>query len=400
MARERGEMMELPQGFRFAGIHTGIKPDAARKDLALVVSDRPAAAAGVYTTNLVCAAPVKVCRRRTPSEKTRAIVINSGNANACTGDGGIKDAEEITAAVAESISAKPEEVLICSTGVIGHRLPMTPFRTGVPKLAAALRADGAGFEDAADAIMTTDTRRKTAVRTLDVGGKPVRIAGFCKGAAMIGPNMATMLAFVVTDLAAPAAALGPLLAAAVDKSFHCVGVEGHTSTNDTVLLLANGASGVPLASAPEFGKVLAEVCEELSRQIAEDAEGATKLVKIEVRGAVDEPGARKIARTIAESALVKTALFGNDPNWGRIVSAAGYAGVPFKEEETSLKVNGSLLFENGAPTKFDKAAEGERLRGSRDVAVELSVGTGPGFCRFWTCDLSYDYVRLNAEYTT
>ncbi|HVJ81349.1 MAG TPA: bifunctional glutamate N-acetyltransferase/amino-acid acetyltransferase ArgJ, partial [Planctomycetia bacterium] len=338
MARERGEMMELPQGFRFAGIHTGIKPDAARKDLALVVSDRPAAAAGVYTTNLVCAAPVKVCRRRTPSEKTRAIVINSGNANACTGDGGIKDAEEITAAVAESISAKPEEVLICSTGVIGHRLPMTPFRTGVPKLAAALRADGAGFEDAADAIMTTDTRRKTAVRTLDVGGKPVRIAGFCKGAAMIGPNMATMLAFVVTDLAAPAAALGPLLAAAVDKSFHCVGVEGHTSTNDTVLLLANGASGVPLASAPEFGKVLAEVCEELSRQIAEDAEGATKLVKIEVRGAVDEPGARKIARTIAESALVKTALFGNDPNWGRIVSAAGYAGVPFKEEETSLKV--------------------------------------------------------------
>jgi glutamate N-acetyltransferase/amino-acid N-acetyltransferase len=400
MARERGETMELPLGFRFAGIHAGIKPDAARKDLALVVSDRPAAAAGVYTTNLVCAAPVKVCRKRTPSDKSRAIVINSGNANACTGDGGIKDAEEITASVAESIGASPDQVLMCSTGVIGHRLPMSPFRTGVPKLAAALLPDGQGFDAAADAIMTTDTRRKVAVRTIDVGGKPIRIAGFCKGAAMIGPNMATMLAFVVTDLHAPAAALGPLLSAAVDKSFHCVGVEGHTSTNDTVLLMANGASGVSLASVPEFGNVLAEVCEELSRQIAEDAEGATKLVKIEVRGAADDAGARKIARTIAESALVKTALFGNDPNWGRIVSAAGYAGVPFKEEETSLKVNGSLLFENGAPTRFDKAAEGERLRASRDVAVDLSVGNGQGFCRFWTCDLSYDYVRLNAEYTT
>ena len=393
----------IPRGFRFAGVHCGIKQDAAREDLSLIVTTAPAVAAGVYTQNLVYAAPVAVDRRRTPSSSIRVIVTNSGNANACTGERGERDALEMARLAATACGAAPEQALVMSTGIIGHFLPLDKIATGIKAAAASLAGDPAAFLAAARGITTTDKSHKVASRLLQVAGGTVTLAGMAKGAGMIGPNMATLLGVVMTDAALTPDAAQAALTAAVADSFNCICVEGHTSTNDTVLLLASGAScPQPLAGTDlvQFTQTLRELCIELARQIPDDGEGATHLITIDVRGCVTRDDARRIAQTIAHSALVKTAIAGGDPNWGRIVSAAGYAGVPFDPQRVSLTLNGTLLFERGAPVKFDAATVSQSIRQHRETHLELQLSEGDAGIRFWTSDLTVDYVRFNADYHT
>jgi glutamate N-acetyltransferase/amino-acid N-acetyltransferase len=392
----------LAHGYRYAGVVSKLRSEPDRRDVAVVISETPASAAGVFTQNRVCAAPVQVSRARLPRADARAIVVCSGNANACTGEQGLRDAERMAAIVAQDIGCSPEQVLVASTGVIGRPLPMPILEAGIPKAIAAATEGATALDDAAHAILTTDTRIKVATRELRLPSGPVRITGFAKGAAMIGPNMATMLGFVLTDAAVAPPLLHDILRRAVDPTFNCISVEGHTSTNDTVFLLANG-TGPSLEGddARRFGTEVFEVCEELARAIAADAEGASHLIKLEVEGCRSFAEARLIAKAVADSALVKTAIFGADPNWGRIVSAAGYAGVPFAENELSLWMGDLLLYRDGQPLPFDEATASAYLRQNREVVFRLRFsGGGPGRCTFYTSDLTYDYVRLNADYTT
>ena len=393
--------MKLPKGFRFAGQYSGVKKNATKRDLSLIVSDRDASGVGMFTTNRVCAAPVQVCRERLPSSKIRAIVVNSGNANACTGEQGLLDAKEMTATTASGLKVDTTQVLVCSTGVIGRPMPMDKVRTGIEELVPKLSSENSAFEDAANGILTTDTRIKTTFRQIKVGAKEIRIAGFAKGAAMIGPNMATMLAFLITDADAPPEVLAPIIRRAVDRSFHAISVEGHTSTNDSVILLANGASGQSIETVrDEFAHAIEEAAIELAIAIVDDGEEATHRLTIDVVGTRTEEEAQRIAKAVADSPLVKTAVFGNDPNWGRICSAAGYAGVEFAEKDLSLRVNGTLLYDHGMPTAFDAKTESDLMKANREVRIELTFELGKASCRFWSTDLSTGYVRFNAEYTT
>jgi glutamate N-acetyltransferase / amino-acid N-acetyltransferase len=388
----------IADGYRFAGVHCGIRPDPNRLDLALVVSDEPASVAGVFTQNRVCAAPVQVCRERVPTGKGRGVVICSGNANACTGKQGVMDAKQMAAIAAEAVGCKPKHMLVCSTGVIGRPLPMKAIEPGIGKAAAALQPGEAALKQAAQAIITTDTKIK--VHTSTAGG--ATITAFAKGAAMIGPNMATMLGFVLTDAGIDPDELAKLARRAVGQSFNCISVEGHTSTNDTVLFFANGkgAKMIGKTELNRFGDALAETCSQLAQQIAGDAEGASHLVKIEVSGLRNDKEAHRVAKTIADSALVKTAIFGADPNWGRIVSAAGYAGVEFAEKDLSLTMGDFLLYKKGTPQEFDAKAASAYLKNNCEVEFHLAFTLGNGSCKFWTCDLTYEYVKLNADYTT
>jgi len=397
------ELIPLPAGFSAAGVHCGIKSDAAKLDLALFVSDRPCTAAGVFTTNLVCGAPVKVSRERLPRSTARAVVVNSGNSNAATGDRGIADARTMTQLVAAQIGAAAEDVLVCSTGVIGRFLPMDRFEAGIPLAAGQRAATSDAFHLAARAMMTTDTFPKQATATLELGGKPVRISGACKGAAMIAPNMATMLCVIMTDAAIPADLLAASLTRAVSDSFNCISVDGHESTSDSVIVLANGASGGSPASDTEaeaFQHALHQVAMKLATDIIRDAEGAHHFVELNVTGCRTRDEAFQIAKSIADSPLVKTAICGADPNWGRIVSAAGYAGVPLQEADMSLVVNGFLLYRDGAPVAFDAAQVSASLLDNREVTIDLTLTHGTASVRFWTCDLTKEYVELNADYTT
>lgn len=389
----------LPLGFRTAGHACGIKSDPTKLDLALFVADDPCTAAGVFTQNRVVGAPVKVSRSRVPSSSVRAVVINSGCSNACTGDRGITDAKHMTAIVAEQLGCAETDVLVCSTGVIGHFLPMDKLAAGIPAAVAKLQAASVEFESAARGIMTTDTVPKQAVRQVTINGQTVTVSGACKGAAMIAPNMATMLGVVMTDAGLSRDAATPLLKAAVDTSFNCISVDQHTSTSDTVLLLANGASGVECDDSPEFREALTEVCQSLSQQIIRDAEGAGHFVTVDVMGAKTYADAHKMAKAVADSPLVKTAITGNDPNWGRIVSAAGYAGVPFEEADCSLAINGLEVYHEGAPTDYDANAVSAAMA-TGEVHIELTFTLGDANCRCWTCDLTAEYVRLNSDYTT
>jgi glutamate N-acetyltransferase/amino-acid N-acetyltransferase len=392
---------QLARGFRYAGVHSGLRPDPDRLDLALVVSDHPATAAGVFTQNRVCAAPVQVCRERLPRNDARGVVICSGNANACTGEQGLLDARRMAALAAESVRCQPEQMLVCSTGVIGRLLPMQVFETGIPRAARELQPGAESLEHAARAILTTDTRIKVRTRSLALPGGEVRLTGFAKGAAMIGPNMATMLAFVLMDAGVPADHLANLAKRAAATTFNCVSVEGHTSTNDTLLLLANGSAGqVQGPALTLFDSAVTAVCQDLARDMAEDAEGASHLVTIEVEGLRDDAEAHRVAKTIAESALVKTAIFGADPNWGRFVSAAGYSGVVFAEKDLSLWLGDLPLYREGAPLPFDAATASAYLKHNREILLRLRFTLGTGRCTFWTCDLTHDYIRLNADYTT
>ena len=394
---------ELPQSFRTAGIACGVKGDPAILDLALFVSDVPGTAAGVFTQNKVCGAPVKVSRERVPSSDVRAVVINSGNANACTGDRGLADADRMTELVAEQIGCESRNVLVCSTGLIGHFLPLERLETGIPTVAAVLNNDADGYLNAAKGMMTTDTFPKQATRSLELNGQRIQISGAAKGAAMIGPNMATMLCVVMTDAELSPEDADTAIRDSVNQSFNCISVEGHTSTSDTVLLLANGAAGTgPLSNddLAHFKTSLDEVTIELARAIIQDAEGADHLITIDVQGLLTREDAYKIAKTVADDALVKTAITGADPNWGRIVSCCGRAGVDLAETDISLSINGTLIYKRGNPVEYDEQKLSNEMRDNRDVDVVLSFPFGDASVRFWASDLTQEYVRLNSEYTT
>lgn len=415
--------IRLPKGFRAAGVCCGVKR-SGKLDLTLVVSDRPAVAAGVYTKNLVCAAPVTVDRERTPSESIRVVAINSGVANACTGERGVADARQMAAWAAEAVGAEAEQALVMSTGVIGSMLPMEKIQTGIRLAAGELGDDARSLDNASRAIMTTDTVPKVRGREVEIGGVRTRVTGIAKGAAMIGPNMGTMLSLVMTDAPLRMQDAQAALVEAMEDSFHCISVDGHMSTNDTVILLANGAAGSPSPNpTPErggesrqragssttplegkalddFRATLSEVCEDLAQAIPADGEGATHLITVEVHGCRSRQEALRIGKTIADSPLVKTAIAGADPNWGRIVSAAGYAGVPFDPAKVSLHLNGLLLYERGAPVDFDADVVSKSISADRDTSIVLILEEGKACARFWTTDLTAEYVRLNADYHT
>ena len=395
--------IHLPLGFRFAGLHAGIKRNPNKEDLTLVHCPGGAVAAGVYTTNLVFAAPVAVDRARTPAGDIRVVIVNSGNANACTGERGLSDAREMTRLAAVAVGAKEEQALVMSTGVIGHFLPMDKIAAGTTAAAAKLAADETSFLAAARGILTTDKGIKVSSRTVTIGGTTYRLAGMCKGAGMIGPQMATMLCVVATDAMLMPSEAQAALKYGADQSFNCISVEGHMSTNDTVLLLASGAADKkPLdnKTLPQFEAALCELCIELARQIADDGEGASHLITIDIHGCKTRDHARRIAQTVANSALVKTAIAGGDPNWGRIVSAAGYAGVPFDPAGVDLSLNGHLLYERGAPVAFDAKIVSASIKANRETSLVLHFRDGSANLRFWTSDLNVEYVRFNADYTT
>ncbi|AMV39787.1 bifunctional glutamate N-acetyltransferase/amino-acid acetyltransferase ArgJ [Planctomyces sp. SH-PL62] len=388
----------VPQGFRASAVKAGVKPSGGL-DLALLAADVPCTAAGTFTTNRVCAAPVRWCRELVPSETIRAVVVNAGNANAATGAQGEANVRRTAEVAAGLVGCDARQVLIASTGVIGHQLPMEKIEAGLRAAAPGLSTDPESFRTAAQAILTTDTRTKIVSRS--VGG--ASLFGMAKGAAMIGPRMATMLAFLTTDARIAPADLQAVLSEAVEESFNCLSVEGHTSTNDTVLLLASGlASSDPLRgeALKSFAGELHDACQTLAQEMAADGEGSTHFITIDVEGCSDREEARTLARAVADSPLVKTAIHGADPNWGRIVSAAGYAGVPFEETELSLWINGVSVYERGTPTAFDAAALSADLRANRAVHLRLLFARGPASIRFWTCDLTAEYVHLNADYTT
>lgn len=394
---------QLPKGFKAAGVYSGVKRNTSKLDLSLIVSETPAVATGVFTKNIVCGAPVALNRERTPSDSIRAVVINSGVANACTGDQGYQDAVQMAVETANACGVDQEQVLVMSTGLIGELLPMQKIVPGIQAAAEVLDADEESLIAAARGMMTTDTKHKIRSRVVELAGKEVHVTGIAKGAAMIGPNMATMLALIMTDAAVSVEDAKAGLKDAVDESFNCISVDGHTSTSDTVLLMANGAAGGPVLSGKELSKfqaTLVEVCEDLAQSIPEDGEGASHLITVEVHGCESREDAVKIAKTVADSPLVKTAVAGNDPNWGRIVSAAGYAGISFDPTKVSLLLNGILLYEHGAPVDFDAATVSESMRADRNTAILLIFDEGPAAARFWTTDLTSEYVRLNADYHT
>lgn len=400
-----------PKGFRAAGIAAGLKPSGAL-DLALIVSDTDAIAAGVYTLSQVRAACVDYCQQRLEAKPYgRAIVINAGQANACTGPQGWQDAVTTCENVAAALQVPVESVLVASTGVIGQRIKMDALLAGIPKVVAALSETGS--EDAAKAIVTTDLVTKSIALELDWDGRPVRIGGIAKGSGMIHPNMATMLAFITCDAAVSSSLWQSMLSRAIAHSFNQITVDGDTSTNDCVLALANGESRTPAITEPgpeadRLEAMLTAVCDYLAKAIARDGEGATCLIEVVVTGAADDASARQIAKVVAGSSLLKCAIFGHDPNWGRIAAAAGRAGISFDQGDLRIQLGDFVLMEHGQPLPFDRpaasdylkqATQGEYLK-TDTVLIQISVGHGHGSGIAWGCDFSYDYVRINAEYTT
>jgi len=400
-----------PKGFKAAGIAAGLKPSGA-PDLALIWSEREAIAAGVFTTSQVRAACVDYCRQRLSRKPTaHAILCNAGQANAATGEQGWRDAIESAELLAAAIGVPAESVLVASTGVIGQRIKMDQLRAGIPKLVEAA-SENAG-EDAARAIITTDLVTKSIALETMLEGRPVRIGGISKGSGMIHPNMATMLGFVTCDAAISPPLWQEMVSRAADRSFNQITVDGDTSTNDTLLALANGESRTAAITemspaAEKLEAMLTEVCIHLAKAIARDGEGATCLLEIVVEGAPDDASARQVARTVAGSSLLKAAVYGRDPNWGRIAAAAGRAGMPFEQTDLRIQLGDFLLMERGQPLPFDRpaasqylkqAAEGVYLQ-SDTVRIAITLGPGSGQGTAWGCDLSYDYVKINAEYTT
>jgi len=395
--------VKIPRGFRFGGVAAGLKPQ--RRDLALVVSDHPAAAAGVFTVNKACAAPVLDARPRVPAEGMRAVIANSGNANALTGPGGVDDVGVVRGAVADVLGIQKRAVLAASTGVIGARLPTMKILAALPALAEQL---GDHPDLAAEAIMTTDTRPKMAAREVSLGGKQAVISCIAKGSGMLAPQLATAIALVTTDAAITPRALQEALSRAVRNTFNMLTVDGDMSTNDTVLALANGLAGNRRIEGPgpdleTFETALADLFGEMARAMAADGEGATKLLEVVVTGAPSDEAARDCARSIASSPLVKAAVFGADPNWGRILSTvgarAGSQGWPIDPFRARVALQGVTVFQGGAPVDIDREALRARMRETRvDVLVELADGAERAVA--WGCDLSYDYVKINADYTS
>lgn len=397
--------MSVPNGFKFSGVTCGLK-ESGTLDLALIATDSPCVVAGVYTQNVVRAASIDWNRSITPSANFRAVVINSGNANACTGDQGAEDNLQMAREVAQKLGAKPEQICVLSTGVIGHMLPMKKVSHGIETACKEATNSQENFELASEAIMTTDKGPKRISTVIDLAGEPNRrftLAGFAKGAGMIGPNMATMLAVITTDAKLSAQDAQNVLQYAADHSFNRISVEGHTSTNDALLLICNGDSGVEISEPSDlerFRNALTTSCIGLAKKIPSDGEGATHLVEIQISGAVSDAEADRVARTIAASALVKTAITGADPNWGRIVSAAGYSGAEMSVDQTELKLNGHIVFQSGQPISFDEKTVSQAMASQFETTIELKIGSGPGSSTHWTSDLTVDYVKFNSEYTT
>jgi glutamate N-acetyltransferase/amino-acid N-acetyltransferase len=389
--------LTAPNGFRAAGITAGLKA-SGRPDLALLLAPEGAVCAGTFTTSRVRAACVDLCAERLAASggHARAVLTNSGQANACTGERGLADSLTITAALADHLGVASEEVLICSTGVIGVPIPLDTLLAGLPPLVAALGPDGGAA--AAQAILTTDLVDKQIALEADLGGRRVRIGGMAKGSGMIHPQMATMLGFLSCDAGVPAEDWQAIVRRAVDRSFNAITVDGDTSTNDTLLAFAAGEPLDPAClDALEEGVTAAAA--HLARAIARDGEGATCLIEVRVEGAGDDAGARAMARTVCGSSLVKCAVHGRDPNWGRIVAAAGRAGVAFDPEAVALWLGPHQLMALGQPLAFDRPAASDYLRND-PVVIRLHVGDGPGQGMAWGCDLSDQYVRINADYTT
>jgi len=387
-----------PKGFKASGVACGIK-QSGNKDMAVVVSDKMASAAAVFTTNKLAAPPVHLSKKYIADGKAQAVVINSGNANACTGEQGYRDAETMAGVAGAEMGIKPEDIVISSTGIIGVPMPMYKVENGI-KMAVGKLAEGTGT-DAAEAIMTTDTFSKEYAVSFELDGREVKVGGMGKGSGMIAPNMATMLAVVTTDLSISAKMLNDSLKSAVDKSFNSITVDGDTSTNDMVVILANGESGVGVSEENYglFQEALDRVCIELAKLIVRDGEGATKFIEIEVVGASDGADAKKAAMAIANSNLVKTAFFGQDANWGRIIAAVGYSSADVDPSKVDVYYGDERLVENGRVTNYNGAKVDEIIK-AKDIKVKVDLKLGDGNAKVWTCDFSYDYVKINAEYHT
>jgi len=395
-----GGSILAPKGFRAGSAACGIKTAAGAPDVALLVSDNPASAAGVFTLNRFAAAPVEWCRSILPSDTLRAVVINSGNANACTGEQGRADVSATASLAAELIGCEPQQVAVASTGIIGRPLPMKKLLEGVRAASAALSAGDESARGAERAIMTTDTRPKACAVQGEIRGVPFRVGGMAKGAGMIAPKLATMLAFLTTDACVSSAVLQRSLRRAARQSFNRITVDGDSSTNDTALVLASGAGGAVVpergAGRRAFDEALLHVAGELARAIVRDGEGATRLIEVRVTGAASTRQAERCARAVAESQLVKCAIHGGDPNWGRIVCAAGYSGAELDPQRVALDLGTVRVFDRGLPTGCDAAAQ---VAGP-NVSIRLDLGVGSAEATIWTCDLSKDYVDVNALYHT
>jgi glutamate N-acetyltransferase/amino-acid N-acetyltransferase len=404
-----------PKGFFAAGVRCGIKK-SGKNDLGLLVCPTGAKAAAVFTTNKIVSAAVTVCKQHVnPQDALRrstsisAVVVNSGNANACTGEKGIKNAIAMCSKTAKELKidnrqSTIENVLVASTGIIGEHLPMQKISAGIENAAAKISDSAKAGLDFTKAIMTTDTKPKQAVRVLEISGCKVTIAGTVKGAGMIAPNMATTLCFITTDAAISKPLLGSALKAAIGESLNRLTVDGHQSTNDTAIILASGLAGNrPIVSKcpryKKFAKVLGELCDDLARQMALDAEGATRMFKVVVEGAATKADAAKACRAIADYPLVKCAVHGGDPNWGRIICAAGSVGVKLNPDKLSCKIGRITVFKNGKPAKFDPVKAGKVIsQAEHTITVDLGAGKASDFC--YGCDLSAEYVRINADYHT
>ncbi|GAB5046919.1 bifunctional glutamate N-acetyltransferase/amino-acid acetyltransferase ArgJ [Thermodesulfovibrio sp. TK110] len=387
-----------PEGFLYSVAKAGIKyPD--RYDIALIYSKKPAHVAGVFTTNQIKAAPVKICMKRIRSGQAQALILNSGNANACTGQRGIEDALKITDYLADKLNINKEHVLPLSTGVIGLPLPVEKIIKAVDELVSSL--GNAQPLQVAEAIMTTDTFPKLTYRQIGQD-TAVTILGICKGAGMISPNMATMLCSILTDAKIDSDLMKEILRDAVAQSFNSITVDGDMSTNDTVLMLANGESNMKIerktALWKQFKDALTDLCIELSRMIVKDGEGATKFITINVKGAKTAQDAKRVARAVANSLLVKTAFYGCDPNWGRVIAAVGYSGVSLKEEKVEIYINGICLFDRGSPTM--RQEELKEFLKQREIEILINLNLGTAKATIFTTDLSEEYVRINSAYTT
>ncbi len=391
-----------PQGFLAAGVKAGIKA-SGNHDVAVIYSTVPAATGAVFTQNKMCAAPVLVSRKVAAKPYAQAIVVNSGCANACTGEQGLKDAEAMQARAAELLGVQNEAVYVCSTGVIGHFMPMDKLKTGIEAAVDAM--DETGGESCAMAIQTTDPFIKHAAYEFEIGGKTAKIAGIAKGAGMIHPNMATMLTFLTTDAAIAPDVLKRAVKAAADKSFNMVVVDGDTSTNDSMIVLANGLAENEIILSeehpdyPVFFEALLACAQDLAKMIARDGEGATKFLEVNVTGAATWAEAKTAAMAIAKSPLVKTAFFGKDPNWGRIVCAAGYSGAQMEPDKVNLEIGGVRLVENGMNCNVPLESLKDIME-QHDISMKIDLGAGSEEATVWTCDFSYEYVKINGEYHT
>ena len=391
----------FPQGFKAAGVKAGIKK-SGNLDVAVIYTEKEAAVAGTFTQNAVAAAPVFASKAVVKTGKAHAIAANAGCANACTGEQGDKDARAMQSITAEALGCQADDVIVASTGVIGVNLPMDKMEKGLKQAAASLSENGS--EKAGNAIITTDTYSKACATEITLGGKKVRFGAIAKGSGMIQPNMATMLCFITTDAAIDSKLLQAALSEVVEVSFNMISIDGDMSTNDMAIVLANGAAGNPEITSKDadyetFKQTLQDICQGLAQRIASDGEGATKFLTVNVKGTKSFADAKTIGMSVAKSPLVKTAFFGEDPNWGRVICAVGYAGIPMDPQKTVVKFGGIPVYANGVGVEFDEEALRD-VMAQHDIVIDIDMGDGDGEATVWTCDFSYEYVKINGEYHT